>query len=376
VAPGAHRLRKCISLAGAITTLDPSPNDYRLFGNREYVRDLSGTRWVKLYVSWFHLQEELQPASRAESWGHLETAPAGKSFLRVLDRQIRAVNDDARRAPGGMGVLLTVYQSFPTWAGAARDTDPGRDGRDLATKLPNDLTTEGPWAWFLEHLIVRYRRGGPRNPDGAYVDALEICNEPNLLFWPQQELELRLAAMIRTATALAERHGGPHIVAPGTSDSDSGRATDWRSFTDRLLGELARGPRPSAQFAWSHHNYLDVRDELSAEETRVREVIELLDRAGWPGGDRRLWLTEAGVNMYPDHERPATRELQARRIERNFLEMAKLPEVFMWTQHVINDVPTNTFKSGLRDDFRGAFGPGAKRPAWAAWASLPGSEMA
>jgi hypothetical protein len=44
-----------------------------------------------------------------------------------------------------------------------------------------------------------------------------------------------------------------------------------------------------------------------------------------------------------------------------------------FAQHVIHDqgTPTNTFKSGLRDDFRfNPPTPGARRPAWFAWRDL------
>ena len=45
----------------------------------------------------------------------------------------------------------------------------------------------------------------------------------------------------------------------------------------------------------------------------------------------------------------------------------------MWTQHTIADVPTNHFKSGLRDDFTPGAGWGAARPAFDTGARLPGS---
>src|SRR5919201_703786 len=82
-------LRKCISLGGpGSLRQDGHPDDYTQWGNREFIRDQSATRWVKLWVSWYDLQQELgtPPATRSASWRHLNTAPGGQSWLRRLDR--------------------------------------------------------------------------------------------------------------------------------------------------------------------------------------------------------------------------------------------------------------------------------------------------
>jgi hypothetical protein len=51
--------------------------------------------------------------------------------------------------------------------------------------------------------------------------------------------------------------------------------------------------------------------------------------------------------------------------------MRTVPEVVMWTQHSINDLANNSFKSGLRDDFDYALpGPGTARPSWSTWLTL------
>jgi len=400
--PGHEPLRKCISFGGygPLTVPDGHPNDYRLHGNREYIRDLSGTRWVKLWVSWAHLQQELAPASRAESWAQLNSAPAGEAALRRLDRQLRAVNEDAARV-GGMGAIVTIYQEYPTWASGAREDDPARAGKPLNARVPSDLGPDSPWAWFVEHLIARYRPGvapnpgGPEpgppgapatalgNPDGAYFDALEVCNEPNYLLWPQAGMADVAGAMIETASALAAAHGGPAILAPATSDfpdhpHETAGATDWLTFSERVLARLERF-RPSGAVAvgWSHHNYVDVSEEVSGPQSRARRVAALLHRRNWRGGgDRRLWLTEGGFDMHPNQAGLDSRLAQARKLERSFAEMSAEAEPFMWTQHTISDVITNDFKSGLRDEFVPGAGPGAPRPAWDTWARLPGSASA
>ena len=400
--PGDEPLRKCISLGGyaPLTVPDGHPNDYRLHGNREYIRDLSGTRWVKLWVSWAHLQQELAPASRAESWAQLNSAPAGEAALRRLDRQLRAVNEDAARV-GGMGAIVTIYHQYPTWASGIREDDLARAGKPLDARVPSDLGPDSPWAWFVEHLIARYRPrvvpnpGGPQpgapgepalalgNPDGAYIDALEVCNEPNYLLWPQARMADAVGTMIETASALAAAHGGPAILGPATSDfpdhpHETVGATDWLTFSERLLERLERfRPGGAVAVGWSHHNYLDVSEEVGGSQSRARRVADLLHRRNWRGGgDRRLWLTEGGFDMHPNQAGLDARLAQARKLERSFTEMSAEAEPFMWTQHTICDVVTNDFKSGLRDEFLPGAGPGAPRPAWDTWARLPGSVSA
>src|SRR3954453_10120069 len=170
----AADLAKGISFSGPQPLrVDGHPNDYRSWGNADYVKS-SGTGWVKLWVSWADLQDA--PASTlAGSWSQLNTAPGGSKYLRRLDGQIHAANAD------GVKVLLTIYQAFPTWATGATGSDP-LSSKPAIQKLPLDLSPDGPWAWFVGYLSNRY--------DGSSVlagrvDALEVMNEPNTLYWPQ-----------------------------------------------------------------------------------------------------------------------------------------------------------------------------------------------
>ena len=70
---------------------------------------------MKLWVSWQDLQGELDaaPASMSASWEQLSKAPNGESWIKRLDRQLRAVNDD------GLGAIVTLFQSFPAWSSGA-----------------------------------------------------------------------------------------------------------------------------------------------------------------------------------------------------------------------------------------------------------------
>ena len=314
-------------------------------------------------------------------------APSGEAWLADLDRAVRAANDD------GVRVILALHHGFALWSSARPGPDPDSD-RLPEQRLPDDLSPDGPWGWFVGYLCARYRGGvnplGPHepfpgedassydprsgNPLGARIAALEICNEPNTLYWPQENVARRVAQMIRSAEELSHRHGGPAILAPSTADSpdpedepDPRRETDWRSLTESVLAEL-RGFQPRVPVGWAHHNYRDIKRGTSAEESRARRVIGLLRSAGWPG-DGRLWLSEGGFNLGSGVRDAEARDGQARRIEASIEEMRRLPEVCLWTQHTINDIATNDFHAGLRDAFRygSPAGPGAPRPAFEAW---------
>ena len=367
-------MHKCISLGGpGPLRTDNDPDDYRLWGNRQLVLG-SDTTWVKLWLSWGDFQGELDgpPESRSASWEHLSKAPNGESWIRRLDRQLRAVNDDGR------GAIVTLFQSFPAWAGGVDRPDPVTRTKPPEQRIPIDLSPDGPWGWFVGFLCSRYSREDPKNPLGASIDALEVCNEPNLLWWPQEGVGQAVAEMLRTASKVSGALNGPDILGPGTSDFPDRNqekqrglvATDWRTFTRDVLENL-KDFRPDAPVHWSHHNFNDIK--RVQVPSRAQQVIELLERYGWVDRVKPLWLTEGGFNLYPDPASSRRKARQARLIERNFREMLRLDDVFMWTQHSISDKADNDFRSGLRDDFVVGQGPGARRPAWRTWRKLPGA---
>jgi hypothetical protein len=297
-------------------------------------------------------------------------------------------------------VILTVYHTFPTWSSGATGPDPVSGRKPPEQKLPIDLSPAGPWGWFIGHLCARYKKGAPSNPvgphvperggetegfdpglgnpDGAWIDALEVCNEPNLLFWPQGGVVEAVVEMIQSAERLSASVGGPMLLVPATSDfPDRNQENElgvvgrgWRDFTERVIDGL-RGFRPEVPVHWSQHNFQDVKHDQFP--SRAEQVTELLDSKGWTSHVKPLWLTEGGYDLHPDQNQPPRRADQARLIERNFLRMRKVPQVYVWTQHTITDKPENDFKSGLRDDFVTGRGPGDKRPAWSVWRDLPGS---
>ncbi|HEX6714544.1 MAG TPA: hypothetical protein VF066_14215 [Thermoleophilaceae bacterium] len=378
----ADPMPKAISMSGPQPLReDNHPNDYRSWGNRQYFKD-SHTGWVKLWVSWYDLQQAYPQSNRDAMWNNLTGSGTGSAYLRRLDAQIRAANDD------GVRTIVTIYQAFPTWATGATGTDP-LSSKGAERKLPSNLTTNGPWAWFVGYLSARYNGAynatGPHkpvkketsaayygNPSRAKLDAIEIVNEPNTLYWPMDNIVGATATMMRTSATVSSQWGGQTIVGPGTSDSPdpgaarAGVSMDWQAFTTQLRDALA-GWTPPVPFKWSQHNYKDVKYEDPAATSRAKQTIDVLAALGI----HELWLTEGGYNLGSTWPDPAARDAQAAKIAKSFNEMRTLPEVTMWTQHAINDLANNSFKSGLRDDFDYALpGPGTARPAWSTWLGL------
>jgi hypothetical protein len=202
--------------------------------------------------------------------------------------------------------------------------------------------------------------------------------------WPQEEAPRVAAEMMRTADEWSARLRGPMILGPATSDTNgrAGVRTNYLDFTRATLRALA-GWAPRGRVGWSHHNYGDMDDGTTERLGRVRDALE---QAGWH--DDAIWLTEGGYDTTP-HGRPQTavtdreRRRQARVIEVGYRNAAafsaaaeregRIGVLPAFAQHAIHDqdTPTNTFKSGLRDDFRfDPPAPGARRPAWFTWRGL------
>jgi hypothetical protein len=268
----ASNLRRMVVLGPSGTINPGGSHDYRSASNRLFFSDTC-TRWVRFWADW----PTLEPAN-----GQLDTAR-----LACLDAQI------ARAKRDGLKVILTLYR-FPTWANGTDAltpdqlaatmpdrklaTDPDTKAKSLLFRYPDDLSQAGFFGRFLTTLVTRYSRNNPRRPNvDAVVDFIELCNEPNYTWWPQQAPSTDPAnpyatstitiadvgaRMFQTAQKITAAYGGePMLCGPGTSDTtDGGRLrTAYHSFTERLLPALqAIGFVAGAKFAWSHHNYTDV----------------------------------------------------------------------------------------------------------------------
>lgn len=422
----ADGLRKCISL-GPLNAPEGDDQDYRAHGNADFVA-ATGTRWIKLWVRW----DQVQPLSPAlVPWERLgdPLANPGFGYLAGLDAQIAL----ARAQDPPVSVVLTSWL-FPQWSngtahlveGSAEDLafephdrlgrdafeagDPDRRRKRLFFRVPElaQLGLDGYWGRWTRFLYERYATYG----DGL---VLEVVNEPNLQWWPQQcpsrsadpfapgglSAPAAAATMLRTAQAIGAEHGHPlRLAGPSTWDgpkSDSvgplaSRAfTDYERFTRGVLAALdAAGFAADPSFVWTQHNYIDTLLDLGADTaTRNRAAATraaLVGRwSGWPARDRAdgapgggaateepgLWLTEGGVDLR-EQRVEGDLETQRRLLERNWARMASETGdgagIAMLTNYLGYSEPH--YDSGLRDPLAAG---GAPRPVAEAWRGFPSS---
>lgn len=421
-------MRKLVSLGGSRVNKAPgAPNDYRNVRNRQDVFD-TGTKWVKIWVSMYEAfivpdaplagqGHDFRPGDIRVAWDRLangippSAATGGHEWgLGGIDQQVRAANED------GVGVILCLDWRHPLWASHPPEAsvfaqgDPelavGPRGEKANWRFPSDLGPESPWAWFVSHLFARYALGtapnpsGPRiapdgapstgNAQGAYVDFVEICNEPNLFPWPQGEGGANAIAATVQMFKTAEEHAvrfGTAILGPGTADlpaRNDTALTEYAAFTGGVAAGL-KGWRPRVSVGWSHHNYTDIR-EGSTE--RYATVCEILTDEGWYDRKAQIWLTEGGLDLGPST--PAVSPLeadQARLIATGWAQFQALSDrceaggtigqVYAFGQHTLEDEPFREAVFSLRRP-AGPLGEaeGEPRPAYAVWRGLPGNATA
>lgn len=398
----AAGLRRCVVL-GPAGIIDPGgPQDYRVGNNAVWLRD-SGTRWVRLWADWPSLMpvaDQLDPA-----------------HIAACDAQIAQARAD------GMRIILTLYR-FPTWANgtdgltpeqlAATMPDrrasgqPDTRAKSPLFRYPEDLSPTSAFGRFVRLLIERY---DPRSSSTS-IDVLELCNEPNLQWWPQQGpsattdpfgrgpivLHDAVVRMFVTGKQIADDVGSDIVLAgPGSADlTVSNRLrTGYHSLAERILTELAAaGVVPGARFAWTHHNYSDVTydqgpgstaPDAATNPARQKNLTadmrrRLVDRwAGWPAGDPsnpQLLLTEGGATLATIRARygltdPADqRRKQAELIQRNWDRMVSDrgdgAGIAMTAQYLLYTAAT--FDSGLCEEYEAG---GATRPSYETWKALP-----
>jgi len=173
---------------------------------------------------------------------------------------------------------LAAEQLAATMPDRKSARDPETKAKSLLMRYPDDVSETSAFGRFLTAFVTRYSRNNARRPVlDAVVDFVELCNEPNYTWWPQQAPSTDpanpyatstitiadvVARMFVTAQRITARYGGePMLCGPGVSHTtDGGRLrTAYHWFTERLLPALAAlSFVPGAKFAWSHHNYTDV----------------------------------------------------------------------------------------------------------------------
>ena len=358
--------------------------------------------YLKVWVSWFALQEDFvavnghQPQSWQESFDYMNIhegpvwpVDPGQARIRRLDRMIRQANAD------GVPVILSVIHHFPGWSNTCPVGDYTTRGRTKNEYLPYSVYSDGPWGFFMSYLLCRYKKNtppndpvyindpGPReaqwfgNPEGAWVSAIDVCNEPNWAVWPQGENDsiCKTAEMMRTAAYIADAHGwhrtGQYLLGPGVLDRPDPQgepgaqpwesyyapATDWEYFTRRVI-EILGNWQPLTYFGWSVHNYVDVEAWGSGgggQESRLKRVQNMLTEYGWKRGtDRNVWITETGFAK--GNTNPLAKSCtQNRRCIENINRMrgANYPYVPIWTNHGVLDSPIDRAEGrGMRGGYR------------------------
>jgi hypothetical protein len=384
-AQAAAGLRKCVAMDSLNNGGDVE--DLRVNGNLDKLLAL-GTRWVRIWIRWDKAQ--LYPPAFVpitELDGPLNDAGicgpgCGFRYIQAIDAQI-----DLARAVG-LNVILTTW-FFPRWANETADkpADWAREDRGSPTapldrlkplewRIPiGQLGTTGHYGGWLGWLMDRYRGYGR----GL---VLEIMNEPNGQLWPQQgpsqtedpygpgELTVgsHVAEMIATAGALSAERGNPLRLA-GPALSDRARPPD-RLFTPletaipQTLSALDdRGFPPTPTFAWSHHNYSDVEQDLPSP-TRAELARDLL-REGWRGrggpSDPRVWLTEGGARLGSGEVTDLTK--QAQLVASAWTRMSEAQGIEMFSNYLMYADPVAN--SGLCE------ADGTPRPVWDAFRGFP-----
>src|SRR3954465_4847223 len=268
----AANLRRMVVLSPSGTITPGGSHDYRQAGNRAFFAE-TATRWVRMWADWPTLMPNASGFDPA--------------LIGALDAQIALARRD------GLRIMLTLYR-FATWANGtaamtpdqlaatmpdrkATAASPDTSAKALNMRYPAAVSPTSAGGDFVDRLAPRYSRGNPARPSlDATIDVLELGNEPNLQWWPQQApsqtadrfgpgeviIQTVLARMFVTAQSIVGRYGNlPLLGGPASADSvgDTRLRTGYDTLTSRLVAALGpAGFARGAGFVWTHHNYSDV----------------------------------------------------------------------------------------------------------------------
>jgi hypothetical protein len=193
-----------------------------------------------------------------------------------------------------------------------------------APEVDQRLTATGGWGTMLHYLMQRY---------ASDVYFVEICNEPNLQWWPQlpdprddpddtglgYRVMCGVAVMMSTAQALLDADATlPRVLAPALSDG-RGRRRSFVGYDVILPDVLQLLPsfnfQASDRFGWSHHNYGDIAYDRGSNTLSGRTDNWTADArqrlrdsgiwTGWPhgpaddpdGSNPYILITEGGASL-------------------------------------------------------------------------------
>jgi len=279
------------------------PHGYARYRNQEFFAG-SRTPWARFWVSWSRLQP-FGPGDPATTIAPYPDWPGvtPQMYVAALDDVVVRARQDGRR------VILTL-RDCPNWANpqtrAMGNPDPARRFDPWAP--PDNVGHDSDWAILVYWLAVRYNvNNGVAN---RWADVLEVCNEPNLEWWPQSAgLHVRAAQMMETARYITRVATGdwPLIAGPALSDvtdTDS-LSTSYGTFLGRMFTSMRNlNFFGDSQVIWTHHSYGDSTHALKGNQNRAadvrRRLRDELGWRGWPSGsttDVQLFLTEGGANL-------------------------------------------------------------------------------
>jgi hypothetical protein len=347
----AAGIRKCLDLGPSLN--DPWVNltDPVTF---QKVLD-TRTKWIRTWINW--------------AW--VEYSPGNYRWDAI--QQLDAVITKARQ--NNIGVVLCTWY-FPKWANGTanvdeptyrlRDRDRGGGKRkELEFGIPQgQLGVNGYWGKWIQFLFNRYHNYGC----GVI---LEIMNEPNLQWWPQQDSQGNItsgcdaAQMMQTAASIASWYPADQqmpIAAPAMSDTRRSTTPLDTRYNDFLVNVKAGlenlSFRGTPTFMWSHHNYADIEMWQHVAYDAVWNMLKGWWR-GWSattndGSNPAIWITEGGARL---NEVNNSEALQGERVRNNYTLMAMASGAAMFTNYQLH---TTDYDSGLMRRYPSTF----KRPVW------------
>lgn len=243
-------------------------------------------------------------------------------LLENLDQQIAAVR------ASGRGVFLAFEPTFPPWLNNNTTLEPVTN-KDANLKLPDDVGLFSLWFWVLLFFLERYRfnrPGGAPENGFAWVNAIEISNQPNHRNWQEGEggviAARKIADMMKTAKWAAAACGNVVVVAgPGLLDvaKTSAEQTNFLEFTSLIMqrlhdnGFFIPAENNNHIFLWTHQNYNDVLFDIGPDSTHPDSAhrrdcnallaVNALDAGGWrgfpdgTGAPASVFITEGGGDL-------------------------------------------------------------------------------
>jgi hypothetical protein len=439
---------------------DPwAPEDFRYihptYGSNANMYTQTGTTWIRLWAGWSVMQPYADVVLGQPVQESNPEPPGGSEAKKRLDawRSVEVLDKEIAAARSrGLEIILCAWRC-PPWANgtaaqaANRDSgDPSRMAdefeyarfdrmrkpvydawvasnsnrnlrdntlahKQLEYRFPTYLDSTSPWAMFIRFLYDRWRPS--RATGGGWITALEVCNEPNLQMWPQQDTSLEsdpwgvgnlsvqcsVGQMMQTAMTIGEAFGNElHLAGPATWDGVNppetviGRMrTMSNDLTPYVIGALdASNSRPGSKFIWTHHNYGDLDERRRSTSNNVAHLTRTQLRGAWTGyaedNGPVVFITEGGAHLKTIGDRLGVAQTsQAAKTEQGALVAANgsdmnqadgansvgdgigmITAYTMYGEEGLN-TPAGTQDTGLRDQVNLG---GAARPAFNSWGAI------